>query len=363
MFALQDIARGSCVFTVKPLLSLEFEEDVLKSNKLLYPRLEKLKAQQLADFEALGSKPHGIDSTVIKEIKSQLAVDGKTRHELAVATVKELKARRIFSNNCMNIDNRSTLFLTYSRINHSCVPNVHVEYNYALGELTVFAVRDIKKDEEIFTQYIELLRTRSQRAAELMAWRFVCDCEACQDESGVSDRRRGRLGELEAMNFSPSEALGEEMIKLMEEEGIKTMELTKACVNTSKSWFLGSRRLANAFQLCLCLYLLYGQSAHGAGSSVRDQAEGDRDILHGPETKPSWLRSLEHVTWLLVEAFAGLCRHRRTVGQCNEESCGEIDAKALLGSNASWRRRPKPIMSSKSDELVQFEIAYCLRSP
>ena len=46
------------------------------------------------------------------------------------------------------------VFVTASRLNHSCVPNVHHSYNPTLKSATVYAIRDIEPNEELLTSYI-----------------------------------------------------------------------------------------------------------------------------------------------------------------------------------------------------------------
>ena len=41
------------------------------------------------------------------------------------------------------------MFRLCCRINHECCPNAHIAWNGRLGRQTVYALRDIAKDEEI----------------------------------------------------------------------------------------------------------------------------------------------------------------------------------------------------------------------
>jgi preprotein translocase subunit SecB len=65
------------------------------------------------------------------------------------------------------------IFLTGSRINHLCIPNVHFAYNLALEKQTFHAIRNIEAGEEITIMYINgTNRTRDQRQNELGKWGF-----------------------------------------------------------------------------------------------------------------------------------------------------------------------------------------------
>lgn len=88
------------------------------------------------------------------------------------------------------------VFLLGSRINHSCIPNIHFAYNSVLEEETFHAIRDIMAGEELTIMYIDgTNRTRSQRQAELNKWGFRCTCPACEDTSQGREieKRRAQL--------------------------------------------------------------------------------------------------------------------------------------------------------------------------
>jgi hypothetical protein len=97
-------------------------------------------------------------------------------------------------------NNFEDVFWLGSRINHSCIPNVHFAYNPWLEQETFHAVRDIAAGEELTVSYnLGANRTRSQRQAELDMWGFVCTCPVCEHtESGrEKERKREQLFELE----------------------------------------------------------------------------------------------------------------------------------------------------------------------
>lgn len=72
------------------------------------------------------------------------------------------------------------LFLTFSRMNHSCEPNADWDTYYAPGVMTVWARRDIQAHEEIAISYIGKLDAPVDfRRKRLAQWGFVCQCEKC----------------------------------------------------------------------------------------------------------------------------------------------------------------------------------------
>ena len=86
----------------------------------------------------------------------------------------------------------SGLFLTISRINHSCRPNVNHIWRPDLQKTLIQATRTIHSGEGIFTSYgpSECLSTFDRRTYLENKYSFVCDCTMCQEgnEYGGDDR-------------------------------------------------------------------------------------------------------------------------------------------------------------------------------
>jgi hypothetical protein len=150
------------------------------------------------------------------------------------------------------------VFPLYSRINHSCVPNVHNAYNPGIQRLTVYSIRDIGAGEQITTSYISsAYRTREQRREETENWGFVCSCLACTDTLIEPLRKRmfqldqrlaaydSPLRGLMSLDTSPlarmlapdmpasvDEALkdADQLVELLKKQGLEGMELCKTYV-------------------------------------------------------------------------------------------------------------------------------------
>jgi hypothetical protein len=100
-----------------------------------------------------------------------------------------------------------------SRINHSCLPNLHYEYNPAIERGTFHAVRDILEGEELFISYINGgSRLRNWRQPKLDMWGFVCKCAACggDAEGKKREERRKEMFELD-QKLAKQSAYGTEM--------------------------------------------------------------------------------------------------------------------------------------------------------
>ena len=84
------------------------------------------------------------------------------------------------------------LFLTTSRMNHSCRPNVNHHWSPELQMTLVFAARDIAAGEELCTTYgpSEWMGTGGRREFLSERFKFVCNCEMCLEgnDGGGDDR-------------------------------------------------------------------------------------------------------------------------------------------------------------------------------
>lgn len=90
------------------------------------------------------------------------------------------------------------IFLLASRFNHSCVPNTYFAWSWRSKRLTVRAIIDIPKGDEIFVNYLteDYLGTRNQRQQGLDHYNLQCTCPACQPGSAfgmASEERRSQM--------------------------------------------------------------------------------------------------------------------------------------------------------------------------
>lgn len=83
------------------------------------------------------------------------------------------------------------LYELQSRINHSCSPNVEIQFTEGNARLSVKALRDIVAGEELFISYMsgcELDRSRHSRQKYLLEnYLFECWCIKCDSERGQED--------------------------------------------------------------------------------------------------------------------------------------------------------------------------------
>ncbi len=77
---------------------------------------------------------------------------------------------------------RGALFLVFSRLNHSCTPCAHFEFDPETQTQSVFALRSIAAGEEVTVAYKdrEMLMPRLVRRLRLFStFGFECACSTC----------------------------------------------------------------------------------------------------------------------------------------------------------------------------------------
>ncbi|KAI6864735.1 hypothetical protein KC334_g20169, partial [Hortaea werneckii] len=247
LFATEHIPIGARILCESPLLRID--ENGLHRAINAY---EKLPVSQKAAFDGLQFfKPELIDLEQASRFDPIERQDKRLDDDqLCDAVVADhVRIMGIFAANNFSAGKGLAVFEKASRLNHSCVPNVHHSFNPTLQKQTVHAVRDIQPGEELCTTYLGgpgCYYIRSQRIEMLRSnYGFTCTCTACSDPSGASESRRQLMANLAwglqqylersafGMTFvptSPAEALAqaEAFIHLLLEEGLFTVELMKA---------------------------------------------------------------------------------------------------------------------------------------
>lgn len=175
--------------------------------------------------------------------------DLKAIDQLCATAIRRLV---VFHTNCVGVTGLDPnpgngVFETFSRLNHACNPNTARHFNLALGKLTVHAVRQVAKGEELTTSYIDVpARTsKCERASKLMKiWEIDCTCPACTGPTALhSEHRRAKMQELdecltvykdqqEQGMAGPDDAqealvIAEEIRGLMHDEGVLDSQLAE----------------------------------------------------------------------------------------------------------------------------------------
>ena len=63
-----------------------------------------------------------------------------------------------------------------AKTNHSCKPNARFRFNRETGSMHLFAIRDIKKNEEIYVSYLENKKIDNHRLYLQEHYGFICNC-------------------------------------------------------------------------------------------------------------------------------------------------------------------------------------------
>ncbi|KAK0707663.1 hypothetical protein B0H67DRAFT_472844, partial [Lasiosphaeris hirsuta] len=139
----------------------------------------------------------------------------------------------IFKTNALPLeDNHSSILLNACRINHACDPNALNTWNDALKNITLHAIRDINKGEEITISYMSDTVNYAARQARLnKGFGFICACRLCTlplADRTLSDQRWDQIAALDKQVTSPPRLLFSpvsthhclrEMLRLLREEG------------------------------------------------------------------------------------------------------------------------------------------------
>jgi hypothetical protein len=179
VFATEDIPMGSLVMLEKPALKLPHPGlnkrirtvDVLRE-------FDKMTPSQQSHFSRLSDSGH-------QDIPHKL-------HRTFLTNAIVANTARDFH-----------VYLNFSMINHSCLPNALNKYREETGQQMVIATKSIAKNEEITITYqgnliYETAETRARLFSE--AWGFQCGCKACKGPlSRASDIRRVMLAALFAI--------------------------------------------------------------------------------------------------------------------------------------------------------------------
>ncbi|PPR08242.1 hypothetical protein CVT24_001284 [Panaeolus cyanescens] len=76
-----------------------------------------------------------------------------------------------------------------NRCNHSCGPNAAVKWDLETLSLSLYALRDIEKDEEILKTYADPAHSREKRMQKLFNnYKFSCDCPWCEVQVDGKDQ-------------------------------------------------------------------------------------------------------------------------------------------------------------------------------
>jgi len=86
----------------------------------------------------------------------------------------------------------TALFISVARCNHSCVPNLKIEFHRNTACLTAIALRPLSVGEELCISYILQQADVTTRRRQLLEYGFTCICERCLQEDSATVRKTQR---------------------------------------------------------------------------------------------------------------------------------------------------------------------------
>ena len=319
LFAVNYIPCGARILSEEPLLKITNHK--LHSVWAPYCRLSTAQKAVYDNLHVFAPPHLDLEHTARTSLLNN---HSRIREPVESAVADRVRAMSIFAcNNFLTSPNGCAVYGIASRLNHSCIPNVHHSYNSKLQSLTVHAVRDILPNEELLTNYLgseATYQSASKRMAYcLQAYGFICRCPACADQTGASDSRRELMAlyksglhhfntkDLVPHSFipaNPAAALkqAEDIVGVMLTEGIVNMDLCKAWRSAS-SQALAMRDFNLAFQYarseaaveknCLGTTL---RDLHKAGVSTECWIEEIYDVMretHGPAATDAYRQDVK----------------------------------------------------------------------
>ncbi|KAH6842235.1 hypothetical protein B0I37DRAFT_314285 [Chaetomium sp. MPI-CAGE-AT-0009] len=211
------------------------------------------------------------------------------------------------------------IFLDASRINHACIHNAQNTWNEDLQQLTIHAVRDINKGEEITIMYLQDRANRSARQLTLQkTFRFTCSCSLCSlsgPQLQLSDARLDdilrldkSIGDVVQTVASPLRALHDvrKLLRLCEEEGIDDATVPRAYYDAFQiAIFNGDMARATVFagRAATARAIIEGDDSPAVRRHRELERDPSRHVSYGYDSQ--WETSINDVpSGISAEAFA-----------------------------------------------------------
>jgi len=191
MITTQHIAQGTLILSEAAIFTMDFKATGRAARRKIDRELQKLSQKDRDQFSALHScfESKGLMDRV--RTNAFLLEPGRGTSEVGI-------------------------FLTASRINHSCTPNAYHSFNTNSRQLTVFAIKDIPENTEITISYIDHLDYEKRRGILWERYRFTCDCELCEKRGSDRENSDNKFTYIQKVNdllgedtylINPSDAL------------------------------------------------------------------------------------------------------------------------------------------------------------
>lgn len=192
LFAVQDIPAGTLIVGEKPLMVLRHDQ---RERLGVFSQFEQLAPEDKTRYLDLSYHPKHMErffhAYLMPSPASQaLLSDFLPQDGTPLSKSKLLLCAQVFSIFRTNSwgdgppghsDSRAQVYLTLSRPNHSCIPNMHPgDRGKDSGYFNFRATTDIKAGEELTVRYFECALPLAERQRKASGtWGFICECPAC----------------------------------------------------------------------------------------------------------------------------------------------------------------------------------------
>ncbi|KAF2438447.1 SET domain-containing protein [Karstenula rhodostoma CBS 690.94] len=179
LIAIKDIAKGTRVISEKPIITMSnIIASIQQLDSCILDQVSSLSKGDMREFLSMANAHGGTNS--IERWHGILRTN-------ALPMGPDLDAGGIFLHAC--------------RINHACDSNAVNYWNENLDQLTIHAIRDIRKGEEITISYLAALRNRQARQKDLLHnFGFTCACQLCCLPLGESKATDAALDRIHALD-------------------------------------------------------------------------------------------------------------------------------------------------------------------
>ena len=175
IIAIKDIKKDEELIIEYPKYSLFGMEVVNREKQILKLYLENI--DNINDPIIKELYPRTNDYTKTKLVKSiyKIIKSDKKFNEYDKNLIELCIAKYIF-NAFEGYDYGPLTLPIIAKINHSCKPNVKFRFNRDTGSMHLYAIRDIKKGEEIFDSYLENKKINVHKEYLQEHYGFICNC-------------------------------------------------------------------------------------------------------------------------------------------------------------------------------------------
>ncbi|KAI1136892.1 SET domain-containing protein [Hypoxylon sp. FL0543] len=257
-FTSRIIQEGACIMTEEAILSLTKKEHKARNAVWfvsLKGKFNQLSQQGQATYLALSYRPDVVDEAIVPTLKDFLTEDEGIKDAEVLQVELELlrKIMAIYLSNRTSMGDHGELgfgiFPKFSRINHSCVPNATFVFNPETERVDVYALKEIKSDEEITVAYFDIVAPSSERRETLESFGFTCTCAACEGpEQEIRDSRRQRLSEM--LRILKAYMYGDDTVANLPRDDAEAAAQAYSYVSLLQEEDVGGEQLALGYDFC-----------------------------------------------------------------------------------------------------------------